>query len=163
MGLENRPNTFTESVLKPQEWTSAESLVRVLYEAMSFGSGRTPDWARLRELFAPHARFVRAKARDFNVTDLEGFLTSFRRQLETKRLVSFKESEIGQVCDAFGSVAQVFSAYHAERAYEDGTRETSRGVHSIQLFSRAGRWWIIHVLWGDEETEANPIPPQYLL
>src|SRR6266436_1453352 len=34
-----------------------------------------------------------------------------------------------------------------------------QGGSSIQLFNDGSRWWIISILW-DEETPANPLPPE---
>lgn len=37
----------------------------------------------------------------------------------------------------------------------------ARGINSFQLIHYQGRWWVTNLVF-DEETPANPIPPEYL-
>jgi hypothetical protein len=36
-----------------------------------------------------------------------------------------------------------------------------RGINSIQMVRKDGRWWITSIIW-DEETGAGPVPAKYL-
>jgi len=71
----------------------------------------------------------------------------------------FEEAEIHSSVQRYGDIAHVMSTY-ARRPW--GADEIlGRGINSIQLVHRDGRWWIASVVW-DEEAGAGAIPAEYL-
>jgi len=71
----------------------------------------------------------------------------------------FFEQEIGRSLEKFGNMVHVFSVYETRFAL-DGKVE-ARGINSIQLVQKDGRFWILNIMW-NPETPDNPIPEKYL-
>ena len=67
---------------------------------------------------------------------------------------------MAQRIDRLGDIAQVFSTYEARPRRED-PRILWRGINSVQLYRRDGRWWVSSILW-TRESESARIPPEYL-
>jgi hypothetical protein len=72
----------------------------------------------------------------------------------------FFETEIHQIVDQFGSIAQVFSTYESRHDADD-PQPYMRGINSFQLFHDGSRWWIVSIIWRHESPEL-PIPAKYL-
>lgn len=147
---------------KSADVASIEGIVAALYATISGGVGEKRDWDRFRSLFYPGAKLIptgtpkgatTARARMLTPED---YVRSSGPLLER---IGFHEIEIARKVDRFGNIAHVFSTY-------DGKPTTAemppiRGINSIQLFHDGTRWWIIDIYWM-QESEAAPIPPEYL-
>ncbi|MEM1270526.1 MAG: hypothetical protein AAGI08_10810, partial [Bacteroidota bacterium] len=68
------------------------------------------------------------------------------------------EREVHNVTHRFGDIAMVFSTY--EKFFWEDDRMLGRGINSLQLVNRDGRWWIVSGIW-DEEIGAGPVPPEF--
>ena len=135
----------------PFDPTDIGAVVDAMY-AMISGPAGPRDWAMQGEVFHPQSRQIRtwmdADGRpqmklmgpaDYRA-DVEPFFAAH----------DFYEVEIARRIDAFGNMAQVWSAYEARTALGDSTPER-RGINSIQLFrDAAGRWWIMSMIWDNE-------------
>jgi hypothetical protein len=140
---------------------SQDSVLKAFYESLTFPEGKDPDWERFSNLFASaSAPFVRMNPGAVLVTDLTGFLANFSGRIKSGALKSFNEEEISRSTESFGNIAQVFSTYRKGLNTAD-PQKFVRGVNSLQIFFKDGRWWIASLMWQDETPE-NPIPPQYL-
>jgi hypothetical protein len=73
--------------------------------------------------------------------------------------IGFYEKELGRKVNAFGDIAQVFSAY--EYTLETPQPVKQRGINSIGLIRENNRWYITSLTW-DEENDQNKIPSEYL-
>jgi hypothetical protein len=71
----------------------------------------------------------------------------------------FYEVESHRVEERYGHVAHVFSTYESRKA--PGEEPFTRGINSFQLFWDGSRWWVVSIFWNDE-SQAGPIPAQYL-
>ena len=71
----------------------------------------------------------------------------------------FFEKEIGRSQEKYGNMVHVFSAYET-RFVADGKIEV-RGINSIQLVQKDGRFWILNIMW-NPETPENQIPEKYV-
>ena len=71
----------------------------------------------------------------------------------------FYESEVMRQFYRFGNIVQAFSTYEARNSPEEAP--IARGINSIQLLKKDGRWWIVTVMW-DNESKDNPIPEEFL-
>jgi hypothetical protein len=139
--------------------TDIGSVVDAMY-AMISGPAGPRDWERQRRIFHPLARQMRtgvdADGRPWiKLMSLEEY-----RQDTTPFFAAndFYEVEIARRIDAFGNIAQVWSAYEARTAPGDAEPER-RGVNSIQLFrDERGHWSIVSMIW-DNEREGVRIPP----
>ena len=72
----------------------------------------------------------------------------------------FSEREIARKADQFGNIVQVFSTYES-RVLASDPKPFARGINSFQLWNDGTRWWIVTILW-QEEDPSNPLPSQYL-
>lgn len=124
---------------------SIDSVIKEMYEMVSFEPGTRPDWSRQPEIFAAGGRLVRVNDDGVFEFGLDSFRQNFESMIDTGVLPSFWEGEIWRKTHQFGDVAHVLSAYEA-RQTRDGAI-LNRGVNSIQLFEHEGRWQISAMIW----------------
>lgn len=70
----------------------------------------------------------------------------------------FMERETNAIWERFGDIAHVFSTYE-KRLWTDPTVR-GRGINTIQLVRRSGRWWVVAMAW-DEANSTLSIPAKY--
>jgi len=141
---------------KPADVKSLDSILVAVYNVIS-GPPGDRDWNRFRSLFVPEARLTSAqKNKDGSIflEDVEGYV---RGAGDYFKMHAFYENSIVNRIQRFGNIAQVFSSYESRNAPNE--KPFARGVNSIQLLNDGTRWWVISILW-DEETPANPLPPE---
>jgi hypothetical protein len=124
---------------------SVDRVISEMYDSICFERGERPDWQRQCELFAPGARMVRVTDEGVFEFDLESYRRNLDAMIDSGALPSFWEAEIWRETHLFGEVAHVLSAYETRSTREGDL--INRGVNSIQLFQRDGRWWISAMLW----------------
>ena len=142
-------------VPKPDDVKSLDAILHALYDVIS-GPAGDRDWNRLRSLFVPEARLTSAqKNKDGSlfVVDVEGYIKDAGGYFKTH---GFYEQAIVNRVQKFGNIAQAFSSYESRNAPNE--KPFARGVNSIQAFTDGSRWWVISILW-DEENPTNPLPP----
>lgn len=125
-----------------------DSIITEMYEQVSFEPGEKPDWERQKKIFAPGARMVRVNDNGVFEFDMESFRIDFDRMIASGEMPSFWEGEIWRETRMFGDVAHVLSAYETRRTRKG--EMINRGVNSIQLFRKDGRWWISAMIWRRE-------------
>ncbi len=141
---------------KPADVESLDSILAAVYNVIS-GPAGDRDWNRFRSLFIPGARLTSAqKNKDGSIflEDVEGYVQGAGNYFKTH---GFYENAIVNRVQKFGNIAQVFSSYESRNAPNE--KPFARGVNSIQLFNDGTRWWVVSILW-DEESPANPLPPE---
>ena len=141
---------------KPGDVKSLDSILVAIYDVISGPAGNR-DWNRFRSLFAPEARLTSAqKNKDGSIflENVEGYVQGAGDYFKTH---GFYEKSVVNRVDKFGNIAQVFSSYESRNAPNE--KPFARGINSIQLFNDGTRWWVLSILW-DEETPANPLPPE---
>jgi hypothetical protein len=156
------PATAAAPAADPADVASPEAIIDAVYEVISGDAGVARDWDRFRSLFHPTARLVPS---GFNpdgdmvvrVWTPEEYVTIAGPQLERS---GFHEREIASRTERFGSMAHVFSTYDSRRSADDA-EPFARGINSFQLVYDGTRWWILSIYWTGE-TEASPIPAEYL-
>ncbi|MCA8964557.1 MAG: substrate-binding domain-containing protein [Planctomycetes bacterium] len=142
---------------------SPGAVLDALYATISGPMGEKRDWQRLRSLFAPEGRMVamvkdRAGGMRPVVLKVDDYVQRAGGALERD---GFFELEIGRQTQRFGDMAHVFSSYECKHARDDAA-PFLRGINSVQLVKQGGRWSILQILW-EQEADAGPIPPQYLV
>ena len=147
--------------MRPEDVSSIDAIIAALYDVISGPPGGR-DWDRLRSLYIPEARLIPTGTRPngesgLRVLDVDGYIASASALFAEK---GFFEREIARRTERFGNVAHAFSTYEA-RWNEDDPEPFTRGVNSIQLLERDGRWWVVTVFWDNESAE-KPIPERYL-
>lgn len=125
-----------------------DSVIDEMYGMVSFEPGQRPDWKREDELFAPGARLVRVTDDGVFEFDLQSYRKNIDELIARGEMPSFWEAEIWREAKQFGEVAHVLSGYESRKSRHG--EFLGRGVNSIQLFRRNGRWWISAMLWRRE-------------
>ncbi|MFI9503753.1 hypothetical protein [Nocardia sp. NPDC052566] len=139
---------------------SVDAIIDALYDVIS-GPPGDRDFDRMRALFLPGARLIPSAPLTEHhpggqPLDCDAFIAEIRPLLQVQ---SFYEAEIARRTERFGAVVHAMSTYES-RLTPDGA-PVIRGVNSIQLLHKDGRWWVVTILW-DEESEQQPIPARYL-
>jgi len=139
---------------------SIDTVITELYGSLKFNSNKMPDWDRFRSLFIDDAYLIHVADTTYQRMSVETFIEAYQEQIDSGNFISFNEYEIHRVTDTYGHISQVYSTYK-EEAETSGGPINSRGINSIQLLKKGNRWYIVSIIWYDEN-EKNPIPPGYL-
>ncbi len=137
-----------------------DSVIAEMYDSICFEAGERPDWKREAEIYAPGARMVRINDDGIFEFDLESYRANFEAMIDSGDMPSFWEGELWRDTQQFGDMAHVLSAYETRRSR--GGEVLNRGVNSIQLFRRDGRWWISAMVWRREgpTIQISDAPPR---
>jgi hypothetical protein len=137
---------------------SPESLVRHVYDLVTFDGGQTPDWDTVRSMFIEDAVIVLRTSRDsttvFSVNGFVDDFVAFAERADVRRS-GFKENVVRIEAMEFGEMAHVLVLYEA--SIPGSERSPQQGVDSFQLIKRGGRWWIVSIT-NEIPTADRPIP-----
>jgi hypothetical protein len=125
-----------------------DTIIATMYESVCFEAGQRPDWARQHDIFASRARLVRITDDGVFEFDVASYEANLNAMIDSGLLPSFWEGEVWRETRQFGEMAHVLSAYETRRSR--GGELINRGVNSIQLYRRDGRWWISAMIWRRE-------------
>ena len=125
-----------------------DAIITAMYETVSYEAGGHPDWEREDEIFAPGARMVRMNDSGIYEFDRASYRRDFEKMIANGEMPSFCEAELWRETRQFGEMAHVLSAYETRRSRNG--EFMNRGLNSIQLFQREGRWWISAMIWRRE-------------
>jgi hypothetical protein len=133
-----------------------------LYELISGPADCEREWDEIGRLFMPAARLRMAPGqddeaepgRDWSVEEFAEAAAPYYRQ------AGFWEREIGRRVERYGNIAHVFSTYESRVGSPD-SEPVSRGINSVQVIFRDGRWNIAGIVFQRERSGA-PIPSRYL-
>jgi hypothetical protein len=151
----------TAALLRPEDVSSIDAIIRAVYEAVSFTAGDGPDGPRLASLCGPHARLSKVHPEGIDDMSVPEFVTRVQRRIAETGLRTFHERELFRRTEVFSGIAHVFTTYEGRSTDEAGLELVYRGINSIQLRHDGRRWWILTILWTDER-EGSPIPSAYL-
>ena len=141
-------------------YDTAESVVRELYRLVSVEKGQVTDWEQVRNLFLPQAVIALRVSKDASqVFDLQGWIDDFVAWDEKARVKErgFYEKILVLKPRVFRDIANVFVLYEA--AIVDSDHPPTKGIDSIELIRKDGRWWIASIT-NDLPNANNPIPPE---
>ncbi|WP_203295175.1 hypothetical protein [Luteirhabdus pelagi] len=157
--------SFSQAQETPKYFNKVQTLdstIETLYSVISGEKGEERDWALFQYLFTENAKLIptgmnQEKSFNVNYWSPEEYIEKAGVYLQAN---GFFEKEIHREVQTFGSLTHVFSTYES---YNSQNEETpfARGINSIQLLYDNYRWWIVNIYWVGE-SEANPIPKQYL-
>ncbi len=139
-----------------------DTLIKTLYDSICGPAGQERKWDQMRALFFDRAHMIRTDISEDGtpqavVRGVEEYIESTKGFFDQQ---GFYECEVYRRTEIFGNVAHVFSTYEA-RFDKDDPEPFKRGINSIQLFHDGRRWWIINMLWENEQ-DNNPLPEKYL-
>jgi hypothetical protein len=153
----------TDSIpANPNDVSSADALIKAVYDVISGPAGEKRNWDRMRTLFVPDARMIPTgrKANGEGARrsmSAEDYITNSGPFLEKN---GFFETEIGRKTEQYGNIVHVFSTYESRKLKGD-EKPFMRGINSFQLWNDGKRWWVINIMW-ESETKENPIPEKYI-
>lgn len=136
-----------------------------LYASVSREPGKPFEWQRLRDIMLPGAIMLpqrgQTQGRD-RMMSVDSFInwidTGWKPIIGTARDQGFFERQTNLVVEEYGEIAFAFTTY--EKGPAAPRRIQGRGINSVQLVKRDGRWWILSITW-DEENSAGPLPEKY--
>ncbi len=144
----------------PAELTTAEGVVRELYRLVCVDVGQESDWEAVRNLYLPQAVIVlRVSKEASQVFDVQGWIDDFKAWDEKARVKErgFSEKIVTMKPRVFRDIANVFVLYEAR--IHDSDKPPTRGIDSIELVKKDGRWWIAAIT-NDIVNAENPAPAE---
>lgn len=157
------PAPFVPGDTTDVRFSTPDSVIANLYRVISGPAGQARDWAFFRRLFLPEAslmavgRRVRPDGRAYVRMTPDEYVQRAGPSLEQR---GFFERELHREAEQYALVYHAFSTYDS-RAKADDAEPFARGINSIQLVRQHGRWWVLSVLWTDEQGSGVPIPEAY--
>lgn len=155
-----------QTAVRAEDVASPEAIVDAAYAAIGRRPGEHIDWTRFRTLFLPEARLisnVEQTGGEFRVMSPEDFVAwvdGFNADIVgTPGDRGFYEVGVHAHVERYGDIAHVMSTYVKHFHGDDAV--LGRGINSFQLVFNDGRWWIVGIVW-DEENGAGAIPERYL-
>ena len=142
-----------------------EGVMTELYAAVTREPGKPFAWDRLRGIALPGAIMVpQARQRGGNLQPMsvDEFITwidnGWRTVIGTPNDRGFFERQLKLVVHQYGDIAMAFTTYE-KGPYTPRTIQ-GRGINTVQLVRKDGRWWLASIAW-DEENTAGPLPAEY--
>lgn len=147
-------------------YTTVDGIMTELYASVTREPGAPFAWDRLRAIMHPDGIMVPQPAQvqgQTRVLDVEQFIewidAGWEPILGTPQDQGFFERQTNLVVEQYGDVAHAFTTY--EKGPWAPRQIIGRGINSVQLIRREGRWYVLSITW-DEENTAGPLPPRYL-
>ncbi|KUG07366.1 nuclear transport factor 2 family protein [Solirubrum puertoriconensis] len=139
--------------------TELNAVVHDLYDCISFGPGKRPNFRLMRRIFLPQAHLINANGTQPQLLTLDAFINSIEANLNAGKFTAFEETEVKHTTEVFGKVAHRFSTYEAR--FTPGSVEPDIvGINSIQFVHADGRWQVSSIAWNDQTPERT-LPEQY--
>ncbi len=145
----------------PADVNSIDAIIRAVYDAVSFTDANGPDGARLASLLTPVAKLTKVMPELLSEATVPEYVARVKAWVESSGCHGFIERELFRRTEVYGGIAHVFSSYEGRVLTGDEDSVIERGINSIQLRHDGTRWWILGILW-TEEDENRPIPAAYL-
>ncbi|MBT8046892.1 MAG: hypothetical protein HKN57_00350 [Xanthomonadales bacterium] len=143
-----------------EDVSSPDAIINAFYDTIS-GPAGPRNWYRERSLYLEGARLIPIgnrvhKEGELQIMTVDQWIEDAKGYLEEN---DFYEAEIVRKTHAYGNLLQAFSTYETRK--DPKGAPIARGINSIQLLKKGGRWWIVNVMW-DNESRSNPIPEEFL-
>lgn len=126
-----------------------------VYAAISGDVGEERDWDAMRALFTPEARLYAITPQGLRGGSVEDYI---ERSAPFLLQSGFTESALVNRIDIYGDLAQAWSSYAGTFTNTDGTPGSVRGINSFQLMRQDDGRWLVHSIFWQAESDANPLP-----
>ncbi len=149
---------FATSLFAQQkDYSQIDILMNTLYEVISGPAEEERDWDTFHELFHEKALLGPTRKNKEGIVKFNPITPERYVELSAPlmRKNGFFEEELARKTKVYGGIAQIFSAYQFRFEPEGPVKQ--RGVNSIQLIFKEGRWYITQIFWQDE-TKEYPLP-----
>jgi hypothetical protein len=146
-------------------YQTVEGVMTELYGSVTRAPGKPFEWNRLRAIMLPNAVMLPQRRQTQNqdrMMNVDSFINWIDRGWQpiigTPQDQGFFERQTNLIVEQFGDIAHAFTTY--EKGPYEPRRIQARGINSVQLVKRDGRWWILAITW-DEENSGGPLPDRY--
>jgi len=122
-----------------------ESLVRSLYDLVTFDAGTRPDWDLARPMFLEDAVVVLRTSREANtVFSVQGWIDDFDTFIDNSpaKDLGFSETVVRLHTIAMGDIANVWVLYESKLPDRPGRQ----GVDNFSLIRAEGKWKIASIV-----------------
>ena len=126
-----------------------DRLTAELFRAVSFEAGGTPPYDVIYALFIESGLLIKNTGSTPEVSTVRQFIEPRQAMVRSGDLTRFRELELSETTEAFGNVAQRFSAY-AKNGTMKGVPFEARGMISTQFILTPAGWKISAMAWDDE-------------
>lgn len=146
----------------PADVESVDAAITALYDVIS-GPAGPRDWDRFRSLMLPEAQLVptfrnpQTGETGYRVFSVEDYAEQAGKWFSEQ---AFFEIETARTTEAYGNLVHAFSTYETRRSANLDEEPFMRGINSIQLIRKDGRWWVANIAWQPEYPDL-PIPEKY--
>ena len=140
-----------------QDVSSADAIVKALYDVISGPSSKARDWNRFRFLFGKDAHMMTAVPHKDSGTIIRTITPEQYIERNGKRLqeIGFVEKELYRITETHGAVTHMFSTYQSDFT-TNGNAQQTRGINSIQLFNDGKRFYVVSIFWdGDSKKQID--------
>lgn len=121
----------------------------IFFAAFTSGPECDAQLEALREVFLPQALIVKTCGHQPTMYDVDTFIAPRRALLTSGTLTQFREWEVSERTELFGSIAHRFSSY-AKCGIQNGSAFSVRGMKTLQFVRSTAGWRISAVAWDDE-------------
>lgn len=147
------------------DYTTVDGIMTELYASVTREPGKPFAWDRLRAIMLPagimlpQRQQTQGESRILNVDEFISWIDEgWRSIIGTPQDQGFFERQTNVVVEQYGDVAHAFTTY--EKGPYEPRRVIARGINSVQLVKRDGRWYVLSITW-DEENSGGPLPAKY--
>jgi hypothetical protein len=126
-----------------------ESVVKELYNLVSFEAGTEPDWEKVRDLFIEEAVIVlRLGPTTKRTFTRQSFIDYFIYDIERANLKKsgFKETIIRSQFRIIKDIAHSYVLYEVSVPGLNDNKPVNRGIDSFHLVKKNGLWYIASIM-----------------
>ena len=132
-----------------------DEITAQFFDAFTNRNGTVPNVDCLHDLFAPQAVIVKNVNGCPVFYDVSGFIEPRKAILTDGTLADFREAEVSEDTQLFGTIAQRFCRYEKSWTTAEGKKHEGAGVKSIQFIHTSQGWKICSLTWDDEPAPDN--------
>jgi len=125
-----------------------DRLTHDFLDAFTNTGGRVPKVDLIREVFIPEGRIISNLGAKPVIYDLEAFIAPRETMLTDGTLTEFREWEVAERTEIFGSIAHRFSEYRKSGCL-DGERFEGGGRKTVQFVATPDGWKMASLAWDD--------------
>jgi hypothetical protein len=126
-----------------------DHLTSEFFRAVSFEAGEVPPYENIRALFIDAGLLVKNTGAQPEISGIDQFIEPRLAMARAGSLTRFREAELSESTQIFGSVAQRFSAYEKSGTMK-GVAFEARGMISTQFIATPNGWRMTSMAWDDE-------------
>ncbi|MFE6774527.1 GNAT family N-acetyltransferase [Streptomyces sp. NPDC057702] len=128
-----------------------DRLMGVFVGAFDNTGAHVPDLGVIRDVFVPRGRIIANVGDEPVIYDLDAFIEPRQRMLTDGTLTEFREWEVAERTEIFGSIAHRFSQYR-KSGYHHGTWFEGSGHKTTQFLRTPAGWRMSSLAWDDAPT-----------